>query len=70
MLMVVALVRILTRVFFFVFFTFFLTKCKFFYKFNLVLRVLDLGSRIQEVPTIPARGVWGAKPPSLVHSLV
>ena len=47
-------------VFFFVFcFTFFLTKLKFFYKFNLVLRVLGLGSRLQEVPTIPARGVWG-----------
>ena len=36
----------------------------------LVVRVLGLGSRLQEVrPTIPARGVWGAKPPSLVHSL-
>ena len=62
--MVGALVRILTAVVFL--FTFFLEV----FRQVLVLRVLGLGSRLQEVrPTIPARGVWGAKPPSLVHSL-
>ena len=60
--MVGALVRILTAVVF-LFFTFFLDKT-YVFRQVLVLRVLGLGSRLQEVrPTIPARGVWGAKPP-------
>ena len=66
--MVGVLVRILTAVVFylFIFLPFFLTKLK----QVLVLSVLGLGSRLQEVrPTIPASGVWGAKPPILVHSL-
>ena len=62
--MVGALVRILTAVVF-LFFTFFLDKT-YVFRQVLVLRVLGLGSRLQEVrPTIPARGGSGGEAPQL-----
>ena len=54
------LMVVFAAVFFVFFLPFFLTKLKFLYKFILVLRVLGLGSRLQEVrPTILARGGSG-----------
>ena len=65
--MVMALVWILTAVcFFYLFSSQNYTSLILF----LVLRVLGLGSKLQEGrPMIPPRGSGGAKPPSLVHSL-